>query len=78
MRIHTGEKPYHCSQCDNAFSNKTNLIKHMRTHTGDKPDESEIKVELNDELIGSYDSDVDDLIETKIEVKEEPIHFFES
>ncbi|CAL4159954.1 unnamed protein product, partial [Meganyctiphanes norvegica] len=36
LKIHSGYKPYQCSQCDKAFLNSGNLIIHMRTHTGDK------------------------------------------
>ena len=32
-----GEKPYHCNQCDEAFSSKSTITKHIRIHTGDKP-----------------------------------------
>uniref|UniRef100_A0AAZ3P1E9 C2H2-type domain-containing protein n=1 Tax=Oncorhynchus tshawytscha TaxID=74940 RepID=A0AAZ3P1E9_ONCTS len=35
--IHTGEKPYCCSQCHRAFSLRKNLKHHQRTHTGEKP-----------------------------------------
>ena len=31
-----GEKPFHCTQCDKKFSRKVYLVKHLRSHTGDK------------------------------------------
>ena len=37
IRIHTGEKPYSCEECDQTFSASGNLKNHMRIHTGDKP-----------------------------------------
>lgn len=36
-RIHTGEKPFKCDECDYACSDSTNLKRHKRKHTGEKP-----------------------------------------
>ncbi|CAB3252253.1 unnamed protein product [Arctia plantaginis] len=36
-RTHTGERPYECSLCPKAFSNKAALLRHDRVHTGVKP-----------------------------------------
>ena len=37
MRIHTGDKPHQCNQCDEAFFANSNLVRHMRPHTREKP-----------------------------------------
>ena len=36
LRTHIGDKPYQCSQCDMAFSDKGNRNTHLRTHSGEK------------------------------------------
>lgn len=36
-RKHTGEKPFHCSECPMQFYTNLALKDHVRVHTGDKP-----------------------------------------
>ena len=39
MKKHTGKKSYRCFQCDQLFSQPSSLRLHLKSHTGDKPNQ---------------------------------------
>ncbi|XP_073537017.1 uncharacterized protein, partial [Phyllobates terribilis] len=37
QKIHTGEKPYPCTECGRSYTYKSVLIQHQRIHNGERP-----------------------------------------
>lgn len=42
MRMHRGERPFPCNQCDRKFTTSGQLNQHIRKHTGENPFECKV------------------------------------
>ncbi|CAL4093592.1 unnamed protein product, partial [Meganyctiphanes norvegica] len=68
LKVHTREISFKCSQCDISFTQDSDLNVHIRfSH------QNQIVENINEVPIVSKNGDTDDLMEPKMEIKEEPI-----
>ncbi|KFM75708.1 Zinc finger protein 282, partial [Stegodyphus mimosarum] len=37
LKLHTGNRPFHCTVCKRSFAVKGNFKRHMRLHRGERP-----------------------------------------
>lgn len=44
VRVHTGEKPFKCAPCNQAFADRSNFVKHHQTKTHKNKAESHLKM----------------------------------
>ena len=56
MRVHSGEKPYVCKHCSRAFSDKSNLKRHLKTHPNKNSSKSQ-KNEGKDGTLANTEQD---------------------
>jgi uncharacterized Zn-finger protein len=57
-RIHTGDKPYKCDVCENAFNSGSNLVQHKRLHSiKETVEEAEVDqtIEIKEEIKSALD-----------------------